>query len=141
MNKKILIASDHGGFKLKRKLIEFLTKKGHNVTDLGAYEYNSKDDYPDYAKKLTRKIKNDLGILICRTGQGMCITVNKFSGIRAALVWDAKSAKDAKEHLNANVICIGGDRTKEDAAKKIVISWLNSKFLKGRHLRRIKKIR
>jgi ribose 5-phosphate isomerase B len=136
--KKIYIASDHGGFELKEKLIESMKE----LIDLGPKKYNKNDDFPDYAKKLAKKIKkDDKGILICGTGQGMSIVANKIKNIRAALCFNEYTAKCAKEHLNANIITIGARTTSLNTAKKIIKTWLKTKFSKNKkYQRRLNKI-
>lgn len=137
----IYIASDHAGFKLKEKLKKFLENKNILFKDLGPEKFNKEDDYPEYAIKVARKVQKNKnkGILICGTGQGMCISSNKVKNIIAALCWNIKTAKHAKEHLNANIICIPGFLD-ETFCKKIVNVWINLKFKKGKYSRRIKKI-
>lgn len=138
----IYLASDHAGFRLKEKIKKFLDKKKISFEDLGPLSFDKNDDYPDYALKATRKIKgtNNKGVLICGTGQGMCIAANKVKGIRAVSVWNVKTARHAKEHLNANIICLAGFFG-EAFAEEMIIAWSNSKFQGGRHLRRLKKLR
>lgn len=137
----IYIGSDHAGFRLKEKLKRFLVKKGMDIEDVGAVKYNKDDDYPDYARKLAFKVKKGgKGILVCGTGQGMCIAANKVKGVVAAPVWNVSSAKHAKTHDNADIICMGSKFVSESLAQKIVNAWMNSKFKKGRHLRRLKKV-
>jgi len=137
--KTIYIGADHAGFKLKEKIKKFL--KNYKIKDLGAFKYNKNDDYPDFAKKVANQVKKNKiqGILICGTGQGMAITANKIKGIRAALCWNTKTAKQSKEHLNANILVLPA-KTKN--TKKIINTWLNTKFTKEkRHIRRINKIK
>ncbi len=136
------MASDHAGFKLKEKIKKFLINKNFKFEDLGPKKYNKKDDYPDFAKMVCKKVAKEkvLGILICGTGQGMCIAANKQKGIRAALSWNKKTAKHAKEHLNANIICLGSKFVNEKQTKEIINVWMKSKFQKGRSLRRLNKI-
>ncbi len=136
---KIYIASDHAGFKLKEKIKSSLK----NIVDLGPQYYKSEDDYPDYAKKLSKRILKEKakGILICGTGQGMCIAANKVKGIRAALSWNKQTSKHAKEHLNANILCLPGN-TNQILAKKLIKIWIESKFIKEKkYIRRIKKLK
>ena len=139
---RVILASDHAGFKLKEKIKKFLIKKRKKVLDLGAKNTNSVD-YPDYAHLLSRKImKNNykFGILICGSGIGMSITANKHKNIRAALCYNEKSAKLSRQHNNANVIALGSRLTKKNVALKCVNTFLKTSFDGGRHLRRIKKI-
>ena len=140
--KKIVLASDHAGFKLKENIKFYLRKKMNKVIDLGT---NSTDsvDYPDYAHLLSKKMKknnNQFGILVCGTGIGMDITANRHKNIRAALCYNVKSAKLSREHNNANVITLGARLTKKKVALKCVNVFLNTDFKGGRHLKRIKKI-
>lgn len=144
---KIAIASDHGGFDLKSRVIVYLKKRNITVEDLGN-EGAESVDYPDYAIKVAEKVSQgdaDAGLLMCGTGVGMCIAANKFKGVRAAVVSESYSARMAKEHNDANVLCLGGrvlDSEKDAArAEEIVAAWLDAKFEGGRHDRRLDKIR
>ena len=142
MTKTIYLGSDHAGFKLKEKIKKWLNKQKIPFEDLGNLKYDPKDDYPDFAKKVARKVAKtkSLGVLICGTGQGMCIAANKIKGIIAAYCYDKKTAKHAKEHLNANIICMGG--INQRTAKNIVQTWLKTKVSQEpRHIRRLNKIR
>lgn len=137
---KILIASDHAGFELKRKLKELLPQ--HEWIDLGP-EDGSSVDYPDYATKLGKKIPKeaDLGVLICGSGIGMSMAANKIPGIRAALVENPISAKLSKEHNNANVLCLGSRFLAPTYAAEITEAWLSASFAQEeRHRRRVEKI-
>ena len=140
----LYIAADHGGYPLKEELKRFLIEEGYEVVDLGADELDLADDYPDYALKLAEQVAQDEeagGILICGTGQGMCLAANKVAGIRAAMVYNDFTAKDAADHLNANVICLGGRVTDAETAKKAVKIWLETEFLEEeRHTRRLRKV-
>ncbi len=140
---KIAIGSDHGGFKLKEIIKEYLIKKGYDVSDLGCYSEESVD-YPDYAEKVAKAVAKgecDLGVLMCGTGIGISIAANKVKGIRAALCHDGLTARLAKQHNNANIICMGGRTTGVETAKDIIDNFLGSEFEGGRHLRRINKIK
>lgn len=139
---KIAIASDHGGFDLKDIIVEYLKEKGYEVTDYGISE-NKRVDYPDYAALVADGIsqgKEELGILICGTGLGMSIAANKISGIRAACVSDSFSAKMAREHNNANILCFGGRVVGDEVAKTLVDAFLEAEFAEGRHSTRVDKI-
>ena len=147
---KIYIASDHAGWKLKEDLRKELNDKKWNemfdLVDLGPEKYNKEDDYPDYVKKVAEKVSKDPssnGILICGTGQGVCITANKFKGIYASLSYDLKSVKNLSEHNDVNVLCLPGKRMDKKKAIKIVKKWLKSrpKKIAERHKRRINKIK
>ena len=139
--KKIILASDHAGFKLKEVIKNFLIKKRNKVLDLGTKNTESVD-YPDFAHQLSKMIKknNQFGILVCGSGIGMDITANKHKNIRAALCYNLKSTRLSREHNNANVMTIGAKLTKKKLALECVNLFLKTKFLGGRHLRRIKKI-
>ena len=140
--KRVLLASDHAGFKLKDKIKRFLIKKGNTVLDLGTKNTNSVD-YPDYAHLLSKKMKNNksqFGILICGSGIGMDMAANKHKNIRAALCYNVRSAKLSRKHNNANVMTVGSRLTKKNVALKCVNIFLKTSFDGGRHLRRIKKI-
>ena len=136
------IASDHGGYKLKDKLIKYLKQKGCNVIDYGTDSTNS-CDYPDYAYKLCKGILNneaELGIAICKTGIGISIACNKIKGIRCAKVSNSKEAKMSKLHNNANVIALSGEMLTFEA-KDIIDEFITNKFSnEERHINRINKI-
>ena len=138
---KIILASDHAGFKLKEKIKKFLNKNNNRILDLGTNSTNSVD-YPDFAHRLSKKIKNSnqVGILLCGTGIGMVMAANRHKNIRAALCYSAKSARLSREHNNANVIAIGARLTKKNVALKCVDIFIKTNFKGGRHLRRAKKI-
>ena len=140
--KKILIASDHAGFKLKEIIKKYLSKKKIKVLDLGPFEL-VKVDYPDYAHKLSKKInlnKKLTGVLVCGSGIGMEMTANRYKNVRAALCYNQKSAQLSRLHNNANIITLGSRLTKKSVALKCINTFLNTKFEGGRHTKRIKKI-
>src|SRR5438477_6220680 len=120
----LYIASDHGGFKLKEHLKEFLAKRKIAYRDLGPKKYKTGDDYPDYAKLVAQKVAQnplrDNGILICRSGQGVCIVANKFRHVRAALVWDVVEAKISRTDDMSNVLCLPSDYISPRTAEHIV---------------------
>ena len=140
--KKICISSDHAGYNLKEYIKSYFIKKEIPLIDLGPYK-NSSVDYPDYAKKIARRIaskRSDIGILVCGSGTGMAISANKTRGIRAAVCYNAKSTRLSREHNNANIIALGSRLIKKDEAMKLIKVFLKTKFEGGRHLRRVKKI-
>ena len=140
--KRVFLASDHAGFLLKQLIGKFLKKKGIKILDLGTKNKNSVD-YPDFAHLLAKKVnkqKNNMGILVCGSGEGMIMTANRHKNIRAALCYDTRSTKLSRMHNNANVMAIGARLTKESVALKCVNTFLKTNFEGGRHLRRIKKI-
>ena len=139
---RVIIASDHAGFKLKEEIKKFLIKKRKKVLDLGT-KNTSSVDYPDYAHLLSKKmgdVRNQFGILICGSGTGMSMVANKHKNIRAALCYDIKSTKLSRLHNNANVMTIGSRLIKKNVALRCVNIFLKTNFDGGRHLRRIKKI-
>ena len=140
--KRIILASDHAGFKLKEKIKFFLLKKRKKVLDLGTNSTKSVD-YPDFAHRLSKKIKKSdkqLGILVCGSGIGMDMAANRHKNIRAALCYSIKSARLSREHNNANVMTIGSRLTTKKVALRCVGTFIKTNFKGGRHLRRIKKI-
>lgn len=141
----IYIASDHGGFKLKTIVIDYFAKVKADFKDLGPSEYNEGDDYPDFAAMVSAKVsakpKTDLGILICRSGQGMAIVANKYKNVRAAVVWNALEAKMSRLDDMANVLCLPSDYISPEIAQAIIETWLHTDYSQeARHLRRVKKI-
>lgn len=134
---KITIASDHAAFNEKQILIEYLKTK-HEVVDLGTHSAES-TNYPDWAKKLVLKVREDksVGILLCGSGIGVSMTANRFKGIRAALCYDEEAAKMSRLHNNANVLCLAGRRTPIEQIKKIADVFLATEFEGGRHQTRI----
>ena len=139
---KVAIASDHGGYNLKREIVRYLEDKGIDYEDFGTDSSDSVD-YPDFARPLSEKVKNgefDRGILICGTGIGMSIAANRISGVRCALVHDTFSAKATREHNNSNVLAMGERVIGVGLALEIVDVWLNTEFEGGRHERRVNKI-
>lgn len=139
---KIALGSDHAGVALKESLKDYLHKKGIQVLDVGTHSTES-SDYPDYARSVAEDLlsgKSQLGILVCSTGIGMSIAANKFPGIRAALVFNQETATLARQHNNANVLCLGQKVTPLDEAKRILDAFLQAQFQGGRHERRLGKI-
>lgn len=140
----IYISSDHGGFELKKHLIDFLEKENINVIDMGPEELNEDDDYPDYVIPTMEKIqqdKNSVGIVICRNGAGVSILANKFKGIRAALSWNPEHAKTTKLDDNTNVLALPADYIDKDTAIKTLATWLATEFSwEQRHARRLTKV-
>jgi len=140
--KKIAIASDHGGFDLKESIIAHLLNTGWEVDDLGPHSGDSVD-YPDFGIKLAEEVsekKVERGIVICGTGIGMSIVVNRFPGIRGTLCSDVFTAKLCREHNDSNILVMGGRVIGKGLAAEIVNTWLNTPFEGGRHQRRLDKI-
>ena len=140
--KIIAIASDHGGFDLKESVIAHLLNDDWKIDDLGPNNEDSVD-YPDYGVKLAKTIickKVERGIVICGTGVGMSIVVNRFPGLRGTLCSDVYTAKMCREHNDSNILIMGGRVIGEGLAYEIVDTWLNTAFEGGRHQRRLDKI-
>ena len=138
----IAIASDHGGLRLKRAVMEHLKSKNIEFKDFGTYSDES-CDYPDFAEKAAQSVisgESELGILVCGTGIGMSIAANKIDGIRCALCSDCFSAEMAREHNDANMMALGERVLGEFLALKIVDTFLESSFTGGKHSRRVAKI-
>jgi ribose 5-phosphate isomerase B len=142
--RRIGIASDHGGFELKEKLIMALNDVGDDLVDFGARRFDKEDDYPDLIVPLARAIsKGEVvrGIAICGSGVGACITANKVHGVRAALITDPYSARQGVEDDDMNIICLGGNVTGYSLALELIRIFLNANF-KGteRYVRRLRKV-
>ncbi len=141
-NIKIAIGADHGGFKLKERIIQHLRGLNVEFQDYGTFDEQS-CDYPDYAKKVASVVASgdfNKGILVCGTGIGVSIVANKTKGVRAALCSDTFSAKASRAHNDANILCLGQRVIGEGLALDIVDAWLNSEFEAGRHKIRVNKI-
>lgn len=139
---KIILGSDHAGFKLKEEIKKLLKKSGYSYEDIGTYSKDS-CDYPKNAFIVAKKVakSNNLGILMCGTGLGEAIAANKVKGIRATNCFDEETAKLAKEHNNSNILCLGARILTKEKAKKIAKVWLKSGFSKEeRHRRRVRQI-
>jgi len=139
----IPIASDHAGFKAKETVKEILEEGGYMPVDFGTHSEQSVD-YPDFAVQVSEKInsgEHDRGILICGSGQGVCMTANKYPNVRAALVYDEHSAKMTRQHNDANILCLPGRELSGDELKQLVTTWLETEFDGGRHERRTEKIK
>ena len=143
MSQKIVIASDHAGFPLKKSIVNHLKKQGFDVIDLGPSSDEKALDYPLQAKQIADQIKKATttkGIAICGTGIGMSIAMNRYPFIRGALVYKQQAAKLARQHNNANVLCLGGRMTSPKTARILVDTFLNTEFEGGRHKRRVKEL-
>lgn len=141
---KIGIACDHGGFELKNIISLFLKEKGYEIHDFGAFELDSKDDYPDFVVPLSKAVSvNEVGrgIAICGSGVGACVAANKIVGVRAALIHDHFSAHQGVEDDDMNLICLGGRVTAYAAAQELVLAFLEAKYIGAeRHKRRLDKV-
>jgi len=139
---RVAIGADQGGYELKQHIAEFLIAQGHQVQDLDIHELRSVD-YPDIAALVARAVAagdSERGIIICGTGIGVSMAANKVRGIRAALCTDCYMARMAREHNDAQILCLGGRVVGVGSALDIVQVFLSSEFLGGRHTRRVKKI-
>jgi len=137
--KKVYIGCDHAALHLKNDVIGYLNDKGYDVEDLGTYTPDSVD-YPVYAEKVGRAVvadKGSLGILICGTGIGMSIAVNKIKGVRAAAVSEVYSAIMTRNHNDANVVCMGARVIGIETAKMITDAFLETEYEGGRHQKRV----
>ena len=139
---RIAAGSDHAGFNLKQELVGALRELGHEVDDVGTHAATS-CDYPDYAVQVAQRVAGgaaDWGLLVCGTGQGMAMTANKVAGVRAAVVSDSFSARMARLHNDANVLCVGVRVVGPGLAREILDAWMGASFEGGRHQRRVDKI-
>lgn len=141
----IFIGADHRGFNLKNQIIEYLHEKDIRIEDLGAYEYNANDDYPDFAKKVAQAVlqnpENHLGIVICGSGVGVAIAVNRFKGIRCGIGFDVDQVKHIRENDHINVLALPSDYVDCEKAKTLVDVFLSSSpKTEEKYLRRIKKL-
>ncbi|MCE1188821.1 MAG: ribose 5-phosphate isomerase B [Ignavibacteria bacterium] len=141
---KIVIGADHGGFALKEDLKAIMLEQGIEVIDVGNNSYDAKDDYPDFASAVARKIaggEGDKGIVICGSGIGACIAVNKFRGVRGCVCHDTYSARQGVEHDGMNVLCLGGRIIGIETAKELLKAYLGAQFSnEERHARRLRKV-
>lgn len=139
---KIAMASDHAGYALKQQVRLFLEDAGAVVKDFGCYSTES-CDYPDFAHPCADAVEKgefDYGVVICSTGNGICMTANKHQGVRAALCWDVPLAELARQHNNANILGLPANFIPSDLALKIVHTFFTTDFEGGRHERRVNKI-
>lgn len=140
---KIALGADHAGFELKALLVATLEEWGHDVIDLGTNNGSDSVDYPDFGAAVGHRVADgdaDLGVAVCGSGIGISIAANKIPGIRAALVHDATSARLAREHNHANVLCMGASLIGPPVAQDALAAWLGADLGEGRHLARIEKL-
>jgi ribose 5-phosphate isomerase B len=142
---KLVISADHAGFPLKEDVRAYLTKKGHELVDLGAYKVEPQDDYPDYAERVGLAVKAGQaprGIIICGSGVGVCVAANKIPGIRAGMCHDTYSAHQGVEHDDMNVIVLGARIIASALAYECVDAFIGAKFIANeeRFARRFKKV-
>ena len=138
----IAVGSDHAGYSLKQRLAAELRSIGHEVLDLGAHDAD-RVDYPDFGAAVGRAVAGaeaDLGVCVCGSGIGIAMAANKVPGVRAAPVHDATSARLARQHNDANVLCLGERLLDPDVASEAVRAWLDAEFEGGRHVGRVAKL-
>lgn len=141
---RIAIETDHGGFPLKGPIVDYLTGAGHEVLDLGAYNMDPEDDYPDYVKAVGEAVlrgEAERGIILCGSGVGACVAANKLPGIRAGLCHDTYSARQGVEHDDINVLCLGARVIGGALALELVQAFIGATFSgEERHRRRLAKV-
>ncbi|HOZ16609.1 MAG TPA: RpiB/LacA/LacB family sugar-phosphate isomerase [Candidatus Portnoybacteria bacterium] len=140
----IFLGADHGGFSFKEKIKEYLQEFELEFEDLGNLKFQGDDDFVDYATVVAKKVvdMNGKGILICTNGEGMCVAANKIKGIRAVSPTNKKAAQQTREHLNANILCLGEHTLSFREAKKIIKVWLETNFFNSeKYIRRLNKIK
>jgi ribose 5-phosphate isomerase B len=139
---KIALGADHAGFELKENVKKLLKENGADFVDFGT-DSPASVDYPDYAKKVGEAVSHGVakqGILVCGSGTGMAIAANKIHGVRAAVAWNEETARLAREHNNANILCLGSRTMPAETIPPIIKAWLSAKFEGGRHNNRVGKI-
>lgn len=138
----LALGADHAGFDYKEKLKKWLTDQGHHIRDFGTHSPESVD-YPDFAHPVATAVETgavELGLLICGSANGVAITANKHAGIRAAICWTVELAQLARQHNNANILCLPARFVSPAEAEQILNAFLLASFEGGRHLRRVGKI-
>ena len=141
---RIAIGADHAGYELKAPLMELLESLGHEVADVGAYELDPLDDYPDFARAVAEKVAGDqadTGVVVCGSGVGACVAANKVRGVRASVCHDTFSARQGVEHDDMNVLCLGLRIVSLEVAKELVNAFVSASFSgEERHRRRLGKV-
>ncbi|HUD10688.1 MAG TPA: RpiB/LacA/LacB family sugar-phosphate isomerase [Candidatus Saccharimonadales bacterium] len=143
---KVFIGADHQGFQLKAKLVDYLRSSGHEVIDEGDTVLKQDDDFPQFAGRVAQALLADSsqdarGILICGSGQGMCMAANRFKGIRASLAWDVDEAHTVRNDDDSNILCLPASILKSERAMVIIQTWLSTPFAGAlRYKRRIKEM-
>ena len=139
---RIAVGADHAGYGLKEALSEHLRAAGHDVTDCGTHS-SDRVDYPDFGAAVGRAVAGgdaDLGVCVCGSGNGIAMAANKIAGVRAAVAYDVTSARLARAHNDANVLCIGERLTGAEVAQEALDAWLDAAFDGGRHEARVAKL-
>ena len=143
---QVFVGADHAGFQLKAAVMAHLSKRRINVEDEGDKQLDPADDYPQFAYAVTTKLlgsedEDPRGILLCGSGQGMCIAANRVRGIRAALCWSEDIARETRNDNDSNILCLPARVLSEEEALRIIDTWLDTPFSGGeRHQRRINEI-
>jgi ribose 5-phosphate isomerase B len=143
---KIYIGADHNGFRFKQLLVDFLKQSGYELVDDGDAALDQNDDFPQYAAKVVGSLRADpdtgsRGILICGSGQGMCMAANRFKGIRASICWNVEEARSARNDDDSNILCLSSRYLTIEETKPIVMAWLVTAFAgAGRFKRRIREL-
>jgi len=141
----IFVGADHRGFELKNKLMEYLQENNIRIEDLGNYELDPLDDYPDFAQKVAQAVLQNpqefLGLVLCGSGAGVCITVNRFSGIRCAVGFSEEQVAHARENDHINVLALAADYYDLEKAKKLIDTFINSvPKTEDKYIRRLQKL-
>jgi len=141
---KVAVAADHGGFELKGEVLRVVAGLGHEVLDLGAHQYDKDDDYPDFARYMGQAVQSghaERGVLLCGSGVGASVAVNKMKGLRAAVCHDTYSAHQGVEHDRLNVLCLGARVIGPALAEDLLRAFLGASFSgEARHVRRLEKV-
>jgi ribose 5-phosphate isomerase B len=143
---KIYIGADHNGFAYKKKIVDFLVRSGHEIVDSGDVSLNLEDDFPQFASKVVNDLKSDKdpeakGLLICGSGQGMCMAANRYKGIRASLCWNVEEARSARNDDDSNILCLSARYSDLMDVEAIITTWLSTPFAgASRFTRRIKEL-
>ena len=143
---KIYLGADHNGYKHKEQLELYLQAAGHDVVDLGGQTLQPSDDFPDYAAKVAQEVLSDAGhdargVLLCGSGQGMCMAANRFKGIRASLCWNQGQARAARNDDDSNVLCLPSRELSNQEVQSITSIWLRTPFANAdRYVRRLKQL-
>jgi ribose 5-phosphate isomerase B len=143
---KIFVGSDHNGFKYKSQIIDYLDSLDYEVIDSGDKTLDPNDDFPKFATKVVTDLhgsedQRNRGVLICGSGQGMCMAANRHKGIRASLCWNTKEAFDSRNDDDANVLCLSANQLSFEEIKQIVSVWLTTPFAGApRYIRRIRQL-
>ncbi len=146
INMKIAIGFDHGGFPLKKDIIKIIKRMGHEVLDMGAYEIDPEDDFPDFAAPVAKAVQKNTakkGIIVCGSGVGANIVANKYKGVRAGLCHDTYSASQGVKHDDMNVLCLGARVVGAALAEELVVSFIEAKLesKEERFIRRLNKVK